>query len=445
MLYVRCQLFLMSFITLNGCDGTEIPTTYAIIGGNENSIRDKTESLVIQADVDQKIILVGNGFSYYTYIALTTVEDARGAKCDPYTNDTHLLITTDFHNDEVESGTITVNVNVLDDDKYYYLCIKSVGDDESEFIHQGNDAFVRFNAKPEPTTLLPLWLQIVLLAVLLCLSGLFSGLNLGLMSLDRTELELLKKCGSKTQQQYASVILPLRKNGNFLLCTLLLGNVLVNNTITILLDNISNGLIAVIGATAFIVCFGEIVPQAICTRHGLAVGARTRYITYVFMLVTFPLSFPISLVLDKLLGEELGHDFTREKLHEIIRVMKTKNALHSHEVNIILGALSLTNKTVKDVMKNIDDAFMLEYNTCTLDRDCISEIMKNGYSRIPVYDFDRRNIVALLNVKDLALINPYETTPLKTVCKYYQHKVVFVIEDMRLDQMLFDFIKGEFY
>ena len=262
------------------------------------------------------------------------------------------------------------------------------------------------------------------------------------MALDKTELILLKKCGSTKQKKYASVILPLRRNGNFLLCTLLLGNVLVNNTITILLDDISNGLIAVIGATVFIVCFGEIVPQAICSRHGLAVGAKTRYITYVFMLVTFPLSFPISLILDKVLGEEIGHDYTREKLHEIVRVMKAKNALHDHEVNIISGALSLTHRTVKDVMTSIDDAFMLEYNGCMLNYECISDIMKNGYSRIPVYDWDRQTVVALLNVKDLALINPYEITPLKTLCKYYQHHVMFVLEDIRLDQMLYDFIKG---
>ena len=313
-----------------------------------------------------------------------------------------------------------------------------------DFIHQGSNALVRFRAEPEAATLLPLWLQVSFIAVLLCLSGLFSGLNLGLMALDKTELQLLRKCGTKKQQKYASVILPLRKNGNFLLCTLLIGNVLVNNTITILLDDISNGVIAVIGATAFIVCFGEIVPQAICSRHGLAIGANTRYITYVFMLVTFPVSFPISLILDKVLGEEIGHDFTREKLHEIIRVMKTKNVLHEHEVNIISGALSLTHKTVKDVMKNIDDAFMLEYNTCMLNRECISDIMNHGYSRIPVYDFDRRNIVALLNVKDLALVNPYETTPLKTLCEFYQHRVMFVSEDMRLDKLLYDFIKGKY-
>jgi metal transporter CNNM len=81
-----------------------------------------------------------------------------------------------------------------------------------------------------------------------------------------------------------------------------LGNVLVNSTLTIFLDALTSGFVAVIGSTLSIVIFGEIIPQALCSRHGLAVGARTVWLTYIFMVATFPLSFPISKILDKVLG-----------------------------------------------------------------------------------------------------------------------------------------------
>merc|ERR1719474_2606074 len=124
--------------------------------------------------------------------------------------------------------------------------------------------------------------MIILCCVLLCLSGLFSGLNLGLMSLDQTELKIVMNTGTDEEKRYANDILPVRSLGNFLLCSILLGNVLVNNTLTIFLDTLTGGggTVAVIGATLGIVVFGEIIPQAICSRHGLAVGAKTLMLTY---------------------------------------------------------------------------------------------------------------------------------------------------------------------
>ena len=57
--------------------------------------------------------------------------------------------------------------------------------------------------------------------------------------------------------------MPIRGMGNFLLCSILLGNVLVNNTLTVTLDMLTGGggTLAVIGATMGIVIFGEIIPQ----------------------------------------------------------------------------------------------------------------------------------------------------------------------------------------
>jgi metal transporter CNNM len=75
--------------------------------------------------------------------------------------------------------------------------------------------------------------------------------------------KILCNTGSESEKRYARAIQPVRDHGNFLLCSILLGNVLVNSTFTILLDSLTSGLIAVVCSTLLIVIFGEITPQVL--------------------------------------------------------------------------------------------------------------------------------------------------------------------------------------
>ena len=110
---------------------------------------------------------------------------------------------------------------------------------------------------------IPFAIQIILIILLLCLSALFSGLTLGLMSLDKTGLEIVMGGDDPQAAEYAKNIYPVRENGNLLLCTLLLGNVAVNALLSILLAAYAGGIIGFVSSTFMIVIFGEIVPQAL--------------------------------------------------------------------------------------------------------------------------------------------------------------------------------------
>uniref|UniRef100_A0A8D2PDE3 Metal transporter n=1 Tax=Zosterops lateralis melanops TaxID=1220523 RepID=A0A8D2PDE3_ZOSLA len=270
-----------------------------------------------------------------------------------------------------------------------------------------------------------------------------AGLNLGLMALDPMELRIVQNCGTDKEKRYARRIEPIRRKGNYLLCSLLLGNVLVNTTLTILLDDLTgSGIGAVVASTIGIVIFGEIVPQALCSRHGLAVGANTIVVTKFFMLVTFPLSYPISKLLDCILGQEIGTVYNREKLVEMLKVTEPYNDLVREELNMIQGALELRTKTVEDVMTPLQNCFMIN-SDAILDFNTMSEIMESGYTRIPVYEDERSNIMDILYVKDLAFVDPDDCTPLKTITKFYNHPVHVVFHDTKLDAMLEEFKKGK--
>ena len=116
----------------------------------------------------------------------------------------------------------------------------------------------------------------IVLVVLTSLSGCFSGLNLGLMSLTVEDLNIVIN-SSTDQKQIADAhkILPLRKHGNLLLCTLLIGNTVVNVMLSVITEPCWTYLFGSTGTTtgailglalpsALIVVLGEIVPQSVC-------------------------------------------------------------------------------------------------------------------------------------------------------------------------------------
>ena len=403
--------------------------------GGKSSIVDGV--LVIAADNLVTLRFYGAGFTHNSRIAFTTTAEKSQTKCD---EDRTKPVEFTANNLQQYVGEAKVSLPKESCGKPHYVCLQS--GNESEWLHQGGSDDPLLQIKCEGKTDLPLWLKISFIVVLMLLSGLFSGLNLGLMALDPTELKIVMNCGNSNEQKYAKSITPLRKHGNYLLCTLLLGNVLVNTSFTILLDGlIGSGIAAILGSTAGIVIFGEIMPQSICSRHGLAVGAHTIWITRFFMIVTFPVSFPISKILDWILGDEIGTVYDRRQLQEMLKVTAEFNDLEGDEMNIISGVLNYKSKTVEEVMTKLDDCYLLDILSI-LDFRTIASIMQSGHSRIPVFDGERHNIVGLLLVKDLAFIDTDDCTPLRSVIKFYNHRVQRVYDDVHLDTMLEDFKKG---
>ncbi|KAL6423178.1 hypothetical protein ACFW04_010093 [Cataglyphis niger] len=391
----------------------------------------------IQAGIKAVIRLFGTGITPDTLISFTDVQAERGSVCDK-------IKSNEFPVENVEESTAIVHV-VLPLGSSFYVCAKRpkyekdvLRKDQVLFKHQGT---ALYNTICTYEKILPLWLTIIIILICLSLSALFSGLNLGLMAIDRTELKILVNTGTEKEKKYARTIQPVRNHGNYLLCSILFSNVLVNSVFTILLDDLTSGFVAIICSTLAIVIFGEISPQALCSRHGLCVGAKTIYLTKLTMLITFPLSYPISKLLDVILGEEIGNVYNRERLKELVKVTNEYNDLEKDEVNIIAGALELRKKTVADVMTRIEDVYMLNYNAI-LDFETVSEIMKSGFSRIPVYEDVRTNIVTMLYIKDLAFVDPDDNMPLKTLCQFYQNPCNFIFEDVTLDIMFKQFKEG---
>lgn len=107
--------------------------------------------------------------------------------------------------------------------------------------------------------------QYIVAVVLALFSACFSGLNLGFMGLEPQFLEILAMGPFESKEDektagYAKKLIPLRKRGHLLLCTILLGNVAVNALFSILISEDAGGVAGFVSSTIVIFLFGEIIP-----------------------------------------------------------------------------------------------------------------------------------------------------------------------------------------
>lgn len=273
----------------------------------------------------------------------------------------------------------------------------------------------------------------IIIIGLILLSALFSGLTLGLMSLSASELKRKATLGDKD----AAKVYEIRKRGNLLLTTLLIGNVAVNTALSIFLGSVTTGFAAGLIATSLIVVFGEITPQAIFSRFAISLGARMAWLVKIFVFILYPISGPISWVLDKALGEEMATIYSKKELMKIIEEHEDvkESDVDEDEEKIVKGALTFSDKTAEEVMTPKSVAKMLEAST-KIDAALLREVKESGYSRIPVYEKEVDNVVGVLYFK--ALLDGNSDN--KVVRDVVKDKVYSVQEDKKLDDVFRAFL-----
>jgi metal transporter CNNM len=298
--------------------------------------------------------------------------------------------------------------------------------------------------KVEP--MLPLMVTLPIIAVLVMLSGLFSGLTLGLMGLDNIMIQTVKNGDNKELAQCAARIAPVRERGNQLLCTLLLGNVAVNSLLSVLMADISSGLIGFLVSTVLIVIFGEIMPQAACSRYALQVGSATVPVVKMLLCLFYVVTKPMAVALDWMLGKDIGVIYSSSELIEMVKLQVCLGAddMEAGRMakQVVEGAVNFREKRVVDVMTPLNDAYMLSIDT-RLGYDTIREIFHTGFSRVPVYGRDKHDYRGLLYTKDLMLADPEDEMKLGDFIKIFDRRANTFTMDTRLVDALNVFKKGQ--
>ena len=136
----------------------------------------------------------------------------------------------------------------------------------------------------------------------------FSGLNLAFFSITKLKLEI----ESKNNNLDAIKIAKLREDSNFLLTTILWGNVSINVLLTLLSNSVMAGALSFVFSTFVITFLGEIIPQAYFSRHAMRTASALSPVLRFYQFLLYPVAKPSAIILDKWLGQE-GIQFFREK------------------------------------------------------------------------------------------------------------------------------------
>ncbi|KAI5576830.1 hypothetical protein BDE02_09G071700 [Populus trichocarpa] len=286
------------------------------------------------------------------------------------------------------------------------------------------------------------FVNIVIIVLLVLFAGLMSGLTLGLMSMSIVDLEVLAKSGTPKNRKYAAKILPVVKNQHLLLCTLLICNATAMEALPIFLDSLVTAGVAIVISVTLILLFGEILPQSVCSRYGLAIGATVAPFVRLLVWICFPVAYPISKLLDFLLGHGHVALFRRAELKTLVNFHGNEagkgGELTHDETTIIAGALELTEKTASDAMTPISETFAIDIND-KLDRELMSLMLEKGHSRVPVYYEQPTNIIGLILANNLLTIHPEDKVPVKNVTI---RRIPRVPETLPLYDILNEFQKG---
>lgn len=267
----------------------------------------------------------------------------------------------------------------------------------------------------EPMTSNEYYTYLTISMILVLSGGIFAGLTLALMGQDEVYLKVMATSGNKSERRHARKVLSLIGRGkHWVLVTLLLSNVITNETLPIVLDRcFSGGWVAVVASTALIVIFGEIIPQSICVKYGIQVGAWFAPFVLALMYISYPIAYPISLLLDYMLGEDHGTVYKKSGLKTLVTLHRTMGVerLNQDEVTIISAVLDLKEKPVANIMTPMHRVYTMSADTI-LDEKTVEEIFNAGFSRIPIHlPNEPMNFIGMLLVRVLISYDPEDALP----------------------------------
>ena len=284
-----------------------------------------------------------------------------------------------------------------------------------------------------------LWVEIGALAVLIGLSGFFSGLEVALVGVTKSKVIQLFNEGKKGSK----ALHKLKTNPSWMMASVNLGNNLVNVGASALATSVSlrlfgdEGLGIAIGVMTFLILvFGEITPKTYCNANATKIALRYAPVLLGFSYVFYPVVKFFEIITKgvvKITGSSyVPPPITEEEIKGVIDQGLAEKAIEKEEMELVHGALKFDDTVIRSVMTPRTKMFTL--NAKTILFEALPEINKNGYSRIPIFGESPDDIVGFVHVRDVLkeLENDNKMKSLEQIAR----KPVFASQEKMVSSLL---------
>ncbi|HCH98297.1 MAG TPA: hemolysin [Lachnospiraceae bacterium] len=251
-------------------------------------------------------------------------------------------------------------------------------------------------------------MQLIALIILVLLSAFFSSAETSLTTVNRVRLKTLAEEGNRRAKTALEV---LDKYGK-MLSAILIGNNIVNLSASALATTLAIHIHFTVGIatailTVVILIFGEIVP-----KNMAMINSEKMALLYASMISgLMKLLTPLIFVIDSLakgimklfrVDADKKTAMTENELRTYVEVGHEDGVIESEEREMIYNVFDFGDAVAKDVM-------IPRIDMVTVDKEAtyeeVMEVFKDCmYTRIPVFEEDKDNIIGLINIKDFILV-----------------------------------------
>lgn len=297
-------------------------------------------------------------------------------------------------------------------------------------------------------------IQLIILAILLFLSAFFSSAETALSTVNRVRMRALEEEGSKSAARVNKILDQYSK----MISTILIGNNIVNLSASALATTLALRISVPVGIatgilTILVLLCGEIVPKTWANLYAEKLSLFYSGIIYGLMQLLTPVIFIVDKIATFLLllmhvdPNKKSTPMTETELKTYVDVSHEDGVIESEEREIIYNVFDFSDALAKDIM-------IPRINMVTVDvEDSYEEILEvfreSMYTRLPVYQEDKDNIIGLINIKDFILTKDNSSFKVQNILRnahytYEFKKIADLMYEMREKTMNVSFVLNEY-